>query len=563
MGGVLVGEKEGGGVEAVRVDEEGRLVTATETTGPEGEPLAREATLNAVKTAAELLASAVGTSTPSAGAPAVVIRTAPESSMNLVTAVPEIGEVGQAVYAINLGEPVLDRNDDPRVGVLILDEPLVTATQGNGHGDPAQAWEVKLGDGTAAVGNDASPLVTRGPLGTFTGDGAARVATSVPLFEYGGASVHNPDEFGQAGTGTYAFDTTDLSDRISVAGTSGLAHAWQTHTRIRYPTSAPIMVRFVIKFSDAGQPNQVRRFYTGDADEVIGLAGPSEYFALQLNGTGLEIETKSILGGGIVTIPRAAWIDPIDGTGPSGFNIDLTQYNTFDALFGLPGPELGMLRVNGVLVLYFPALLSGPNPLKFMHQAQGMSIRNTGASSAGSISCRGIAVHALSESIAPILPIQPGHGVGQSRSITTTLVPVLSIRPKITLNGVPFRGSVIPEEAIITNTGGRVDYVVVRNATSFTGADWTSVDAVSGTEYDIAATAFTGGKVIARGSITDTIGETRISLRDKFKHEVMHLRNYALGVAGPSTQGRDNLVIALRTPSGSATVTVNMSAEER
>jgi hypothetical protein len=561
MSGILTGEKEGGGIEAVRVDEEGRIVTAS--AGPAGEALATEATTDRTADAVETLASAVGTSVPIAGAPAIVIRTAPESSMNLVTAVPPIGQVGQAVYAINLGEPVLDRNGDPRVGVLILDEPPVTAIQGNGHGDLTQAWEVKIGDGTAALGNDANPIVTRQPLGSFTESGAIRAVLPIPLYEYGGAVVHNPDQFAQAGTGTYAFNTTDLSDTISVIGTSGLVHAWQTHTQVRFPASTPINVRFVAKFSDAGQANQIKRIYTGNADTDLGLAGPSEFFSIQLNGTDLEIATQSILGGGLVTVPRAAWLDPLDGTGASGVTLDLTQYNTFDAIFGLPGPALGMLRINGILALYFPAALAGPNPLKFMNQATGMLIKNTGASSPGSVSMRGLAIYALSEHITPTLPIQLGHAPAQSRSVTTALTPVLGIRPKTTLNGLGFRGKIILHELQIGNTGGRVEWFLYRNVTSFTGASWVSAKVTSGTEFDLSTTAYTGGEIVAQGSIADTIGAVDIDLTHIFRHDPMHLRNYGLGVAGPSTQGRDNTLLVVRTTSGTATVRAQIAIEEQ
>ena len=85
---------------------------------------------------------------------------------------------------------------------------------------------------------------------------------------------------------------------------------------------------------------------------------------------------------------------------------------------------------------------------------------------------------------------------GTSLIAVTTRRPVLSLRPKTTFNGVENRIQYIP-----TGVGGyssaQAIYVEVVYDGSLTGGSFASVDTNSATEMDVAATAITGGQVIA------------------------------------------------------------------
>ena len=85
-------------------------------------------------------------------------------------------------------------------------------------------------------------------------------------------------------------------------------------------------------------------------------------------------------------------------------------------------------------------------------------------------------------------------------TVGTTLIPIISIRPRATLNSLPNLGLLIPESFDI-QVDNAIRYVIVHNAT-LTGATWTNVDTLgSATEYDISATAFSGGHVVGSGYI--------------------------------------------------------------
>lgn len=81
-----------------------------------------------------------------------------------------------------------------------------------------------------------------------------------------------------------------------------------------------------------------------------------------------------------------------------------------------------------------------------------------------------------------------------ARTVSTTYVPVLSIQLKATLNTYPVKGMVFPDSFSISNDNAI--YYELRVNPTLTGAAFASVSADSITNYDVTATAVTGGRVI-------------------------------------------------------------------
>lgn len=81
------------------------------------------------------------------------------------------------------------------------------------------------------------------------------------------------------------------------------------------------------------------------------------------------------------------------------------------------------------------------------------------------------------------------------RTVAATLVPILSIRPAALFNGLPNRQLFVPTSYSVVSDNP-IYYRLLYRPT-LTDASWAAVDAVnSGMEYDVAATAVTGGIVI-------------------------------------------------------------------
>jgi len=132
--------------------------------------------------------------------------------------------------------------------------------------------------------------------------------------------------------------------------------------------------------------------------------------------------------------------------------------------------------------------------------SNGIFMRYTIPTANASAKVQAICVTVKSEGGAPLLDM-PGFqrsadtGV-TAKTVSTTLIPVLSIRPSATFNGIVNRSLIVPEKFGIA-TDNAIRYVWVLNPATLTGASWAAVNAAtSAVEVDIAATAFTGGTVV-------------------------------------------------------------------
>lgn len=89
--------------------------------------------------------------------------------------------------------------------------------------------------------------------------------------------------------------------------------------------------------------------------------------------------------------------------------------------------------------------------------------------------------------------------------------PIVAIRPKSTINGVPNHGVLLPVRAWCLSDSRRVRADVHVGAT-LTGASWTSVASDSIAEFDVAATAYTGGTHVASFAVpADSSGEVNLN----------------------------------------------------
>ena len=86
-----------------------------------------------------------------------------------------------------------------------------------------------------------------------------------------------------------------------------------------------------------------------------------------------------------------------------------------------------------------------------------------------------------------------------TKTVSTTLIPLLSAQLKTTFSSLPNRGLVLPQAYSIT-TDQPLYYEICINPT-LTNANFASVDAQSLCNFDTAATAVTGGRVISSGYI--------------------------------------------------------------
>jgi hypothetical protein len=101
-------------------------------------------------------------------------------------------------------------------------------------------------------------------------------------------------------------------------------------------------------------------------------------------------------------------------------------------------------------------------------------------------------------------------GNNTAKIVSTTLIPVLSIRPSATFNTLTNRGVFIPTDFDIT-TDQQARYVILYKPT-LTNDSFASVGSTSAMDVDTSATVVTGGIEIDRGSLATAGGSSRTRL---------------------------------------------------
>jgi hypothetical protein len=233
---------------------------------------------------------------------------------------------------------------------------------------------------------------------------------------------------------------------------------------------------------------------------------------------GVRFVRRSNTSGSVVntSYEQSAWnVDKLDGTGASGITLDLTMGQIFWLDFQFLG--VGIVRfgfeINGVPYLCHQinhANLTATQP--YMATAN-LPVRyelvNTGTASAtATMAC--ICAKVDSEGGFEPAGIQYSASRGVvAKSTTTTLLPLVSIRPGPTFGGITNRGWVLPQSVELFGISSpnvvNLYYQIIWNAT-LTGASWTAVNTNAMGQYDVTATAVSlgSGAVIEDGySVTN------------------------------------------------------------
>jgi hypothetical protein len=221
---------------------------------------------------------------------------------------------------------------------------------------------------------------------------------------------------------------------------------------------------------------------------------------------GINIVQRSSTSGSVVntSVASADWnIDPFDGTGPSGVTLDVTKAQIL--VIDLQWLGVGRVRVGFDVdgVLYYAHHFLNANAFSTVYMARASlpvryEITNVGAPGGATNDLMQICCSVNSESGQDDLP---GRSFTASNGATTiniaTRRPILSVRPRTTFNSIVNRiYSDIKGCTFYVGSGADAFVEIVYGGT-LTGAAFGNVDTSnSGMEFDVAATAITGGLVL-------------------------------------------------------------------
>lgn len=319
--------------------------------------------------------------------------------------------------------------------------------------------------------------------------GRARVSTPLTLFDAFTRYREPEGKYWEATTtgGSSALGSDNASIDMTVDATSGASVVRESTRVFAYQPGKSLQV-FNTFVMNEGQANLRQR---------VGYFGVNDGIFLEQDGTTTYFVRRN--GGSDTRIAQTNWnIDKADGTGQSKFNLDITkaQIMWMDIEWlGVGSVRCGFVY-NGVFVhchtfhhansVTAPYMTTACLPIRFEIENTGVTTGGTfkqicsSVISEGGYQLRG-AGHTVSTPI--------GDGAVLPTVVDTGFTPLMSVRLKSDrMDAI----SVLQNATFVATAAGLYDVQLVKGA-SLTGASWQSIDSASNVEYDISATAYTGG----------------------------------------------------------------------
>lgn len=405
-----------------------------------------------------------------------------------------------------------------------------------------------LGAGTSHIGEVGLDVID-----SPAGDAFGRLRVSQPTALIDSVHQYNasPLQWGTiiAGGGTITHRPFLSSVELGCTTTSGDSIKFQTKKYLRYQPgkSNLILASFIMGTAKANVRRRVGYF---DDDDGI--------FIEQNGTTDLAIVRRTSTSGSPVDnrVVQSAWnLDPFDGTGPSGVVLDLSKDNLL--VIDFQWLSVGRVRIgfdiNGRI--YYVHAFNNANvlPVPYMKTANlpvRYEMTNTGTAASASTLfaiCATVSAEGGHEELGYVRSVNTGI---TAEAVTAAEV-VLAIRPKLTFNSISNRGHIQPVGIdLLSNADLRWEIFYDPTLTS---PSWVSAGANSIVEYDVSASAFSGGDLVASGYKGTGSGIIATSV---------DLEKVGLNL-DPDGTASDILALVITSLGGSANVWASMQWRER
>ena len=339
-----------------------------------------------------------------------------------------------------------------------------------------------------------------------------------------------------SGTSTYVVNESTVEMETTTA--SGDKVIAQTKRSFAYQPGKSLLVLNTFVMSAAQENLRMRVGYFNDNNGVF----------LQRSGSTVSLVRRTYVTGSPVdtTVDQADWNgDKLDGTGDSGFTLDLTKAQIFWQDFewlGVGSVRCGFV-INGQTIICHT--FNNANNLSSVYMQTAIlpiryEVENLGAVAAAT-KLKRICSTVISEGgyERRVALNTSARMAAKNASISTSFVPLVSIRLASGRTGAV----VLPDgySVLGSGSGGEFEIVLVRNAT-LTGASWTA-SASANVEYDISATSYTGGFVI-RNTYTSSGAQTSGAVDSERDY------NWDLQLGSTISGTSDVFTLAIRSLSG-------------
>jgi hypothetical protein len=354
-------------------------------------------------------------------------------------------------------------------------------------------------------------------------------------------------EVSNGGSYTHSPGTASL---LLTTNTNVASSAIRVSNRCHYysPGSGQLFM-LTVGLGDTGKANNVRNWGAATPNNGVffNLVGTTLNFVVRSNTSGTPVET---------VIPQSTWnTDKLDGTGLSGIDVDLSKVYIYWIDYqwlGAGRVRFGVVGPDGSRIVAHTIQNSGNHSTVYMRQPH-LPIRlenyNTGVVSGGSdlrFNCGAVKTEGFIEySFWRFM-----HERSAAKVLTTSDLPVLSLRSAVTFNGAPNRCNAYPESLSMYVTGGPVKVTLYWPVT-LVGDTWAIADNGSTLEADEEASSLTidADTWIMRSFYLDS-GALELELAEYFETVDEGILLAADGSAAPFT-------IAAKKLNGGDTVTMH------
>lgn len=351
--------------------------------------------------------------------------------------------------------------------------------------------------------NTTGPVEVTLPPTQSDAFGRLRVSNPLTLFD----SSHRFDDndlwsTATATGGTAVFNADQGLIDLNVTAASGSSVKRETIKVFSYQPgkSLLIMNTFVMSAPKAGLTQRV------------GYYGPSNGFYLEQAGTNIAFVERSVVTGSLVNTPvlQQDWNgDKLDGTGASGYTLDLTKAQIYwmdVEWLGVGSVRMGFI-IDGQFIIchtFNHANIISSTYITTASLPLSCEIFNTSGTS-GASTLKQICSTVISEGGYELKGIQQAVATPitspRTFAVAGTYYPMASIRLKSTkLDAI-----VIATAISILGTGNGKNYQWrVLNGAITTGGSWVSAGAGSAVEYNLTGTSATGGRILASGFVNSS-----------------------------------------------------------
>lgn len=394
------------------------------------------------------------------------------------------------------------------------------------HGHDKTIFEVPMiatKDGQVVTHENPFPVSVSFSNTSTGSDAFGRTRTSTPLTLFDSSHRYTDnDKWAEDTTGTASssFNSDQGLIDLTVDTASGDEIIRETKRVMSYQPGKSLLIMTTFVFADA-QENLRQR---------VGYFGAENGIFLEQDDTAINIVKRSNITGSVVDtqVAKDSWsYDNLDGTGPSGYTLDLSKAQIF--WMDLEWLGVGSVRCGFVIDGKFVVahVFNHANSIDSTYMTTAslplrQELTNTGITASAS-TAKQICATVISEGGYQLSGEQSSvhTPITSAYSLATagTYYPVAAIRLKSAREDAV---AILSNISLIGVGNSEFHWRLVQGGT-VTTASWTSAGTDSAVEYTLTGTAHTGGRIVTSGFVSSTRQITptiTISKEDLFKFQL-------------------------------------------